>query len=202
MARKTFISYKFSDARGVRDRIIESLGNGASYYRGETSDSPNLTDLKTETIKKKLKDMIYGTSVTIVVLSPDMLDSEWIPWEIEYSLKEQKRGDVHSHANGIVAVIKKANGSYSWIKTSNLQADGCNTLSYDLDKVPDIIKENRMNQTPIVYACENCKSVDRLTGSYISFISEDDFLANPSRYIENAYSKSKKLDNYDVTKTV
>lgn len=42
MAHKTFISYKYSEARGLRDRIIASLGDDATYYRGETSDSPDL----------------------------------------------------------------------------------------------------------------------------------------------------------------
>ena len=70
MAHKTFISYKWSEAQDVRDRIIDALGDDASYYKGETSDSPDLTDTSTENIKKKLKDMMYDTSVTIVVLSP------------------------------------------------------------------------------------------------------------------------------------
>lgn len=53
MAHKTFISYKYSEARSLRDSIIKSLGEDAFYYQGETSDSPDLTDKSTETIKKK-----------------------------------------------------------------------------------------------------------------------------------------------------
>ena len=83
MAHKTFISYKYSEARGLRDRIINSLGEDATYYKGETSNSPDLTDTSTENIKKKLSDMMYDTSVTIVILSPNMKSSEWIEWEIE-----------------------------------------------------------------------------------------------------------------------
>ena len=70
MAHKTFISYKYSEAQNLRDRIIKALGDDASYYKGETSDSPDLTDTSTENIKKNLKDMMYDTSVTIVVISP------------------------------------------------------------------------------------------------------------------------------------
>ena len=58
MARKTFISYKYSEAQHTRDRIIKALGTDARYYQGETSTSPNLTDRKTETIKNHLKSMI------------------------------------------------------------------------------------------------------------------------------------------------
>ena len=91
MAHKTFISYKYSEARGLRDRIIDALGDDASYYKGETSDSPDLTDTSTENIKKNLRDMMYDTSVTIVILSPNMKQSKWIDWEIEYCLKDNTR---------------------------------------------------------------------------------------------------------------
>lgn len=91
MAHKTFISYKYSEAQDLRDRIIKALGDDASYYQGETSDSPDLTDTSTENIKKNLKDMMYDTSVTIVIISPHIKESKWIDWEIEYCLKNITR---------------------------------------------------------------------------------------------------------------
>ena len=54
MAHKTFISYKYTESRNLRDRIIRALGPDATYYNGETSESPDMSDLKTETIRKKL----------------------------------------------------------------------------------------------------------------------------------------------------
>lgn len=33
MAHKTFISYKYSEARELRDVIIDSLGEDAAYYK-------------------------------------------------------------------------------------------------------------------------------------------------------------------------
>ena len=44
MAHKTFISYKFSEATRLRNRIIEAMGDDATYYKGETSDSPDMSD--------------------------------------------------------------------------------------------------------------------------------------------------------------
>lgn len=55
MAHKTFISYKWSEAQKLRDDIINALGDDATYYKGETSESPDLTDTSTENIKKNLK---------------------------------------------------------------------------------------------------------------------------------------------------
>lgn len=202
MARKTFVSYKYSDAWDVRDRIIDALGDDATYYKGEDGYSDDLSSFKADTIKTYLKDMIYDTSVTILVVSPEMLYSEWIPWEIQYSLEAVKRGDTYSHTNGVVGVIKKVSGGYSWIKKNTLQSDGCTTSSFDSSRLPRIVTENRCNQTPKEYACEHCKSIDWLEGSYIALIDEDDFLRNPSRFIESAYDKSQRLWNYDITKRV
>ena len=112
MAHKTFISYKYSEAQGLRDNIIKKLGDDASYYKGETSESPDLTDTSTENIKKNLTDMMYDTSVTIVIISPNMKKSKWIDWEIEYCLKNISRKNRTSHTNGIVGVIMKYNNKY------------------------------------------------------------------------------------------
>ena len=200
MAHKTFISYKYSEATDLRDKIINSLGDDAKYYTGETSDSPNMTDLKTETIKEKLKDMIYGTSVTIVIVSPNMKYSKWIDWEIEYALKETKRGDKYSSTNGVVGVVKKYNRSYDWLRPTKTNSDGCSSISTNDSYLYDIINKNRFNQNPKIYSCDVCKTVDSLSGSYISLINEEDFLDNPQSYIENAYNKSKKLSNYNIVK--
>jgi len=73
--------------------------------------------------------------------------------------------------------------------------------SYRTEKVYDIINNNRCNQNPKVYSCEKCKSIDALTGSYIAYVTEEEFLDNPSKYIDNAYAKSENdASGYDLTK--
>ncbi len=199
MAHKTFISYKYSEARNLRDRIIKALGDDADYYQGETSDSPDLTDTSTENIKKNLTDMMYGTSVTILIISPNMKDSKWIDWEIEYCLKNTTRKDRTSHTNGIVGVIMKVNGNYDWFKYSTDKDDGCSVWNYRLEKVHNIIKNNRGNQSPKKYSCPNCKCIDALWGSYISFVEEDEFLLRHKKYIDNAYEKSENdASGYEI----
>ena len=202
MAHKTFISYKYSEARDLRDRIIEALGDDATYYKGETSDSPDLTDTSTENIKRVLRNMMYDTSVTIVIISPHMKESKWIDWEIEYSIKDNTRKSRTSHTNGVIGVIMKSEGSYSWFKTTRNNSDGCSSSSYDESKVYDIINNNRFNQNPKQYSCQVCKTLNSLTGSYIAYVEEDDFLDDPAMYIDNAYEKSENdASGYDLTKT-
>lgn len=201
LARKTFISYKYSEAQDLRDEIIKALGTDASFYQGETSDSPDMTDLKTSTIKNNLTDMMFNTSVLIVIISPNMKQSKWIDWEIEYCLQNYTRKDRTSQTNGVVAVIKKYNGGYTWLKSNSQNVDGCSSISYSEELVYDIIKNNRYNQNPKVYACNTCKSFNALTGSYISYVEEDTFLANPNIYIENAFEKSENnASGYVLTK--
>ena len=37
-----------------------------------------------------------------------------------------------------------------------------------------------------------------LSNNYIDIVTEDDFLRNLSKYIEEAYQKSKNIDSYTV----
>lgn len=201
MAHKTFISYKWSEARSLRDNIIESLGADAIYYKGETSDSPDLTDTSTENIKKTLTDMMYDTSVTIVILSPNMTESKWIDWEIEYCLKSIPRKNRTSHTNGVVGVIMKINGDYNWFKKIGTNCHGTSTVSYEMSRVFDIISSNHFNSNPKQWHCDKCKTYDWLNGSYITFVEEDDFLADPQTYINNAYDKSENdASGYNLVK--
>lgn len=175
MAHKTFISYKYSEATDLRDKIIEALGDDATYYKGETSESPEVTDTSTENIKKNLKDMMYDTSVTIVILSPQMTKSKWIDWEIEYCLKSITRKNRTSHTNGVVGIVMKVDGDYSWFKKAGINCHGSSTASYEMSKVFNIISANHFNSNPEQWHCDKCKTYNWLNGSYIAFVEEDDF---------------------------
>lgn len=200
MAHKTFISYKYSEARELRDRIIDALGDDSTYYKGEDGFSDDMSSLKAETIKKRLSDMIYDTTVTIVVISPHMKQSNWIDWEIEYSLKAISRDGVTSRSNGIVGVLMEVDGSCDWIRNTHHNEDGCVSSSYNENYLYDIISSNRFNQDPKVYACTKCQTVDALTGSYVAFVKESDFMNDPNIYVDNAFDKSQNTSNYILNK--
>lgn len=198
MAHETFISYKFSDAVHTRDAIIKALGDDARYYRGENGTSPNRTDSKAESIKAALRDMIHPTSVTIVVCSPEMLQSDWIGWEIAYSLRETARAGQVSRRNGVVGVVQKVSGGYDWLRPSRQQRDGHTSTGTNDYLLQAEITRNRFNQKSPEYVCVECKTVNQLWGSYASLVNEEDFLSDPERYIDNAYSKSNKAQDYDI----
>lgn len=200
MARKTFISYKFSESQNLRDRIIAKLGADSQFYQGETCDSPDLTDYKAATIKKNLTDMMYNTSVTIVIISPNMIKSKWIDWEIEYCLKEISRKDRTSKTNGIVGVIMKINGSCDWMKNYITNCHGETVIQFKREYLYPIIQKNIYNSNPPLRHCDQCNTYDSMTGSYITLVDEDTFLSATSLYIESAFDKSDNIDDYDLTK--
>lgn len=201
MAHKTFISYKYSEAQRLRDDIIKALGDDATYYKGETSDSPDLSDTSTANIKRALSDMMYDTSVTIVIISPHMKESKWIDWEIEYCLKDETRKDRTSHTNGVVGVIMKYNGGYDWFVNHFTNCHGTPVVNYNNGFLYPIIYNNHFNSKPEKWHCPICKTYDWLNGSYIEYVEEDVFLKNPQKYINNAYDKSENdAEGYELTK--
>lgn len=131
MARKTFISYKYSEAQNSRDRIIRALERDATYYTGETSESPDMGGLKTVTIKQKLADMIFSTSVMIVIITPNVDKSEWVKWEINYATSKITRDGRQSQPNGIVRVI---DGGYQYIgEVNNLISNKADAVTVTLN---------------------------------------------------------------------
>lgn len=202
MARKTFISYKYDESYELRDKIIAALGEDAMYYQGETSESPSLTGKTTERIRKNLTDMMYDTSVTIVIVSPNIMRSNWIDVEIEYCLKKCTRNERTSMTNGIVGVIQKVNGSYLWLVNNTDKYNWhLNPQCKDFMLFP-IIRKNRYNSKQHLNISGKFSQFQycEFTDSYISLIAEDYFLAAPNWYIENAYSKSQNSHQYCITK--
>ncbi len=189
MAHKTFISYKYSEARELRDQIISRLGSDATYYQGETSQSPNYSDRTTEYIKSKLKDMIYDSSVTIVILSPNMNQSNWIDWEISYSLKEMSRNGRTSKTNGVIAVAQKDIwGSYNWLYQTGYF--GQSILNKNV--ISPLVAQNQ----------NNLKSNYSGDQSYISIVTEDEFLKYPNYYIDKTFEKCQDSWKYNITKEI
>lgn len=96
----------------------------------------------------------------------------------------------------------KVNGGYDWFKYAVEKDDGCKVTNYHTEKVFPIINNNRFNQDPKVYSCPVCKCVNTLTGSYIAFVEEDEFLANIDKYIDNAFDKSENdASGYQINPT-
>ena len=107
LGRKVFVSYKYKDNDVKKipdvtqptwpcdyvDYIKNKILSSDDIYKGENSDE-DISSWSDEAIWRHLKDKIYDSTITIVLISPNMKEagkwqrSQWIPWEISYSLRE------------------------------------------------------------------------------------------------------------------
>lgn len=142
MGRKIFVSYKYADEnvypvpnvsdyrQKARDYVTwlerKFTDRTDHIYKGE-HDQEDLSDRSDDYIWTKLKDKIYDSTITIVLISPNMKEaykwdkSQWIPWEIAYSVRETTRNDYTSHSNAVLGVIlPDKNNSYSYYNSMRL----------------------------------------------------------------------------------
>lgn len=220
MGRKVFISYKYGDTsvqrlsrtpwneitkvRDYVDELQDLFDKEDQINKGEL-DGEDLSNFKNDTIKSKLRDKIYDSSVTIVLISPNMKDwwkaesEQWIPWEISYSLRETTRNDRTSRRNGVLAVVlPDNNGSYDYmLENKTCCTTGC-TL-WHTEKLFNILKANMFNIKEKHQA--NCSIGDNVyTGfvSYIDMIRWDTFIGNIVGWIEVAKMIQADKESYDI----
>ena len=142
MGHKIFVSYKYGDydvaqlhgysnsgyttprqyVSYIDDVITRNYGH---VFKGE-DDNTDLRYLTEATIWSKLCDRIYDSSLTIILISPNMKvpyeaeNAQWIPWEVSYSLRQTTRSDRTSRTNAMLAVVlPNRQGSYDYYYTSS-----------------------------------------------------------------------------------
>lgn len=208
MAHKVFVSYKFSDAAETRDKIITALHGQGTYYKGEYGYVA--LDLADRSLKQYLSDKLYDSTVTVVVISPNINQSKWVPWEIQYSLERHTRNGRTSKRNGIVCVIQanddlnSLKASVGWTKQYNKNSNWAYRLfekGKDLrpEYIPNIIKRNMKDsfEEPNYrgYLQDDESNLDRK--DYCIVVAESTFIRNPSKYIDEAYKRAND-DSYET----
>lgn len=186
--RKIFVSYKYIDADvqslpsvveptwpcDYVDYIKNNLLKENDIYKGENSDE-DISLWEEEEIWEHLKDKIYDSTITIVLISPNMKEprkwqrSQWIPWEISFLVRETTRSNRTSHRNALLAVIlPDRNGSYTY---------------YDKDNLFPILKSNIEN-------------------GYTYVVTWNDFLKYTQEDINIAFSHKEDTPAYKIVKSV
>ena len=227
MGHKVFVSYKYSDdnvkkitsdlwhkdtVRDYVDKLEEYLNDSSDHiYKGE-SDGDDLSTMSDDTIWSTLKDRIYDSTLTIVMISPNMKEGlakerdQWIPWEISYSLKEVSRKNksgksVTSSSNAMIAVVvPDKTGSYAYYTYKNECCDSpCRILK--TDTLFSILKDNMFNvKEPDSKVCGINNKIYYGESSYIISVTWEDFIADPEHYIDRAFLIQNSIDKYDVVK--
>ena len=225
MGRKIFISYKYADrsvynitqsflGSTVRDyvnKIEESIDKSDHIFKAER-DNEDLSYLSEDSIWEKLKNRIYDSSLTIVMISKNIRDflkeekNQWIPREISYSLKAISRinkvgQSITSKENAILAVvIPDENNSYDYyIEEKNCCTTGC--TSYNNSILFKILSDNMFNKKiPNKSYCDNNSTIYYGDSSYVCVVKWDDFIKNINKYIDKAYEIRDSIEDYKIVK--
>lgn len=233
MGKKIFVSYKFNDnnveniigmdgkwglctVRNYVDELEKLLKDKTEHiYKGE-SNGEDLSQLSDETIWEKLKNRIYDSTLTIVMLSKGMREQykeekyQWIPQEISYSLKEISRIDssgnsIQSKTNALIAVIvPDINGSYEYFTyQKDCCATKCTHYNNNSDMIFTIMSRNMFNQrNPDKEECNENNYIYHGECNYMLCVKWADFIQNAEHYIDRAYSIQDNQDEYSITKVI
>jgi len=226
MGRKIFVSYKYSDSNvytlhdheylealdptTVRDYVttLQELLDGEHINKGE-NDNESLAVFKNSTIESKLRDKIFDSSITIVMISPNMKEpytseaDQWIPWEIAYSLKEHSRDGRTSRSNAILAVVLPNQYNlydYFW-QSRSCCSSGCR--NFKTDTLFQILQDNMFNIKKKEYMdCLQGDIIHYGECSYIPVVQWHIFSNNINTFIDQAFRINDKIHDYEVVKTI
>lgn len=230
MKSKIFVSYKYGDNHVFQDYSLDLIYvHGLSLitprsYLNELEfiladyaiakwepDGEDLSDFADETIASKLRDMIYDSSITIVLISKGMNDgtwerNQWIPWEVSYSLKEMTRHGRTSKSNGMVAVVLPDEyGSYDYCIEKNPCCETCTTLKFSDPFCFQIIGKNFFNKKNAVkHICPTCGRVHYrgYNNHYFVYAKWKDFIKAPKKSLDMAESHREHINEYNIYKSI
>ncbi|MDD4875050.1 MAG: TIR domain-containing protein [Candidatus Pacebacteria bacterium] len=227
MPRKIFVSYKYGDskvlhiprygeydpttARHYVDVLQAHLAANDHINKGE-ADGEDMSGFKDETIASNLRDKIYDSSTTLVLISKNMKDNsvpeedQWIPWEVAYSLREKTREDRSSRTNAMLAVvIPDENGSYEYF-VQPIGCAHCGGIRWKQDTLFQVLGKNMFNKKqPQTTVCPTGICGVLHTGndhSYIHPVRWDHFITDINFYLDHATRLNENINNYNLVKVV
>jgi len=224
--KKIFISYKHKDAdvlklpdiieTTARDyvNVLQEMFEETPHIFKAEEDDNDLSKFKDITIESKLRDKIYDSTVTLILISKNMWDKtvpedeQWIPWEISYSLKKYKREGRASLSNALLAVVlPDKNGTYEHYMQDN-SCPTCKCRSLSRHKLFRMMKENMFNikESKVQRSdCANHPSDSKPYigySSYIHSVKWDDFAKDDisiDKYLKIALDINERIGDYSMT---
>jgi hypothetical protein len=229
MARKIFVSYKYSDskvqdlglyetlnvlgtqyrskitttARHYVDKLSEMLEDEDHVYKGEDDDE-SMESLADSTIGSKLGDKIFDSSVTIVLISKGMKETftaEKDQW-IPWEISYSLKEQSRQNQRS------KTNGVIAVVlpdETGSYEYyitsdEECDCRTLHTPFLFQILQDNMFNvKEPDRRLC-NGKYVYSGDSSYVQSVKWQDFIGNISKYVNKAIELRDRIEEFDVVK--
>lgn len=195
--------------RDYVDILQDILGEDNHINKGE-KDGEDLSVLEDTTIQSILGDKIYDSSITLVLISPNMKDpylselDQWIPWEISYSLREQSRNGRQSKTNAVMAIVlPDRNNRYEYFMQEHT-CPYCNTTLYLTNRLFKILSANMFNRYNPTYSQCTHHSTPPETGefSYIPCVKWDNFISDVENNLQRVEKIKASISEYDIKKNI
>jgi hypothetical protein len=217
MGRNIFVSYKYADnkvqrlsdlpwnespkVRNYVDKLQSVLADWDHINLGE-KDGESLANFADSTIETSLKEKIFRSSVTVVMISKGMKEiyldekDQWIPWEVSYSLREITRSDRTCRMNALLGIVlPDETGSYNWYYIENAN---CNCTTHGTGQLFEILRSNMFNmKSPSLSSCDGL-TIHHGEFSFIKTIKWLEFLTNPDGYLDIALNIKNNKNLYDI----
>lgn len=232
--RKIFVSYKYYDFSVKRIDGIDTPRGYVNYLQKTQLKKYNINkaekdntdngDLSEDYLKQKLANLIWDSTITVILISPGMKSSkpekcQWIPREISYSLRTQFKytSQMRSHPNALIAVVLPQDvlgDPYSYYlkpETYFTNNTGIKTATQiKTNKTFQIIKNNMFNKknpnrSRVLFRGLNSTYYDYVyspDSSYIETVKWKDFCLRPSYYYKIALNRQKHIDDYYIQKQI
>jgi len=195
MARKVFISFRFSDGAKYKNELTQLFDSSTQVI--DCSENQDRSSQSESTIKNYLYGKLKNTSVTIVIITPKAVEhqknwrgeyDDWMYDEIRYSLEDRE----NNRCNGLIAV-------YTPEAKNLLISSTANNLT-TLRDVDNLFRKNMMNILPSYKKNPKEGVYDGTWDSYCSLVSWDDFKKNYADYIDKAEVKRENTYKYNIKK--
>lgn len=192
MKRNIYLSYIHSDSMNFKFKILDRF-KGRKYKISEESyDILNKDNNPSEEELLKLEKKISKSDVTVVLISRNVLESKWIPLEVQYSIDSTNLFTSETSHKGIIGVVIPDKGNdYSYLMTKGRKG----IWSVDKSKLPNIISANIHNEKVV----QNKNNVNY--DSFISVYRWEDFIRDFEGCINAAYDKANNFsEEYEIVR--
>ena len=199
--RKVFISFRHNDGNKIKDDLIKYLyENGYIIDKSEDVDRSVQSE---DTIQAYLFEKLRDSSITIVLLTRNAVNyrrdyfnkiDDWLYDELRYSLYDRE----DNRRNGIIALYTQQ-AAPLLVQQSYHKCSNCNRQSVtSILNFDNLVRLNMLN-IKTKYKLNKCENLyDGNYDSYVSLIKLEDFYNNPKSYLDIAFEKRSKSDQYEI----